>query len=67
MSDFEFHVCLQQFSAFDLGAPSSDLERINIWFMALIPLALRSFPSAAQEPLVLSCLFNPSAFDADFE
>ena len=24
--------------------PSSDLERINIWFMALIPLALHSFP-----------------------
>ena len=32
------------FLAFDLSVPSSDLERINIWFMALIPLALYSFP-----------------------
>ena len=66
MSDFESHVCLELFSAFDLGVPSSDLERINIWFMAFIPLALHSFPSAAQVPLVLSCLFNPSALPAIF-
>ena len=31
-------------SRIDLGVPFSDLERINIWFMALIPLALHSFP-----------------------
>ena len=31
------------FLAFDLSIPSSDLERINIWFMALILLALHSF------------------------
>ena len=46
---FSFAQCQQKFSwilflAFDLSVPSSDLERINIWFMALIPLALHSFP-----------------------
>ena len=30
--------------AFDLGVSSLDLERINMWFMALTPLALHSFP-----------------------
>ena len=31
------------FHAFNLGVRSSDVERINLWFMALIPLALHSF------------------------
>ena len=31
------------FLVFDLDVPSNDLELINIWFMALIPLALDSF------------------------
>ena len=28
----------------DLGAPSSDLERINVFFLVLISLAVFSFP-----------------------
>ena len=43
-----FAYCQQEspwivFLAFNISVPSSDLERINIWFMALIPLALHSF------------------------
>ena len=32
-----------EFLVFDLGVPSSDLEWIYIWFMALVPLALDIF------------------------
>ena len=32
------------FLALDLSVLSSDVERINVWFMASIPLALHSFP-----------------------
>ena len=43
ISSVSAEASLNGISHIRLSVPSSDLERINIWFMALIPLALHCF------------------------